>query len=121
MAEWFASGRIIDAILVLVAIEALVLLGWRALRGRGPSPALLLSNLASGAALMLAVRTALIGADWTKIAACLLLALLAHGTEMCLRLWKRDATDESARRSTVERKSAFRAGEGQGEGPNLSG
>ena len=55
MTELFASGRIVDAILVLVALEAAALLLWRRRTGRGPAPVPLLCNLASGAALMLAV------------------------------------------------------------------
>ena len=85
MAELFASGRVVDLILVLVALEALALLGWRLARRRGPSVAMLLANLASGAALMLAVRAALTGAHWIAVAAFLLAALAAHVTEMCLR------------------------------------
>ena len=56
MAGLFASGRIVDIILVLVALEAVALLVWRRRRGRGPSPIALIGNLASGASLMLAVR-----------------------------------------------------------------
>jgi hypothetical protein len=43
-------------------------------------------NLASGAALMLAVRAALTGANWPIIAACLALSCIAHGAELTLRL-----------------------------------
>lgn len=86
MAELFATGRIVDLILILVAFEALALLAWRVWRGRGPSVPALASNLASGAALMLAVRAALTGSDWTVVAACLAGSLVAHVTEMCLRL-----------------------------------
>ncbi|SFL30148.1 hypothetical protein [Methylorubrum salsuginis] len=85
MAEWFASGRIVDVIVSLVALEALLLVGVRLRFGRGPRPAALLSNLASGAALMLAVRAALTGADWPVVAAWLLAALFAHLTEMMIR------------------------------------
>ena len=85
MAALFVSGRIVDAILLLVAIEALVLLGVRARWGRGPAPMALLSNLASGAALMLALRAALTGAAWTGIAAWLIVALGAHLAELVLR------------------------------------
>ncbi|KAB7782574.1 MULTISPECIES: hypothetical protein [Methylorubrum] len=88
-APLFASGRIVDAILVLVALEVLVLLGLRARLGRGPAPGALLSNLASGAALMLAVRAALTGASWSAVAAWLSAALAAHLTEMALR-FRRD-------------------------------
>lgn len=85
MAELFASGRIVDVIVALVALEALLLVALRLRFGRGPTPAALLSNLASGAALMLAVRAALTGADWPIVAAWLLAALLAHLTEMMIR------------------------------------
>lgn len=89
MAEFFATGRIVDLILVFVAFEALVLIGWRVRRGHGPSLAMLASNLASGAALMLAVRAALTVSDWTIVAACLAASLVAHVTELYLRF--RDA------------------------------
>lgn len=108
MAELFASGRIIDVILALVALEALALLAWRVRRGRGPSVAMLLSNLASGAALMVAVRAALTDAHWTIIASCLLAALGAHLTEMCFRFrvdagsLGRGQVEEGAGTSTTE-------------------
>ncbi|GJD94629.1 hypothetical protein [Methylobacterium iners] len=86
MSELFASGRIIDLILVLVALEAVALLVWRSRSGGGPAPLPLLCNLAAGAALMLALRGALTGASWPVIAACLVGALLAHVTELGLRL-----------------------------------
>ena len=90
MAWLFASGHVVDAILVLVACEALVLVAW----GRRLALRPLLFNLASGAALMLAVRTALTGGPWWTTAACLLLSLLAHATELGLRL--RSATGTCA-------------------------
>ncbi len=79
----FAGGHIIDAILVLVAVEALGLILWR--RRAGPLLPLL-CNLASGASLMLALRAALTGGHWSAIAGCLALAGLAHGAELTLRL-----------------------------------
>ncbi|GBU17632.1 MULTISPECIES: hypothetical protein [Methylobacterium] len=83
MEALFASGRIVDAILLLVAIEALILIPWR--RGAGAALSLL-CNLASGVALMLALRAALTGSHWTTVAGCLALAGLAHAGEMALRL-----------------------------------
>jgi hypothetical protein len=86
-AALFASGRIVDAILLLVAGEALVLAWLRrrgALGGRALAP--LLANLASGAALMLALRGALTGAAWTGTAAWLLAGLVAHLADLGLRL-----------------------------------
>jgi hypothetical protein len=79
----FASGHIVDALLLLVALEALGLILWRR---RSGSPLPFLCNLTSGAALMLALRAALTGAHWTAIAGCLAVSGLAHGTEMVLRL-----------------------------------
>lgn len=90
MAEMFVSGRIVDVILVLVAAEALVLLAVRARWGRGPAPGALLTNLASGAALMLALRAALTGAAWPGIAACLIVALAAHLADLALRFRRSD-------------------------------
>ena len=72
MESLFAGGRIIDAILVLVAIEAVVLS--LILRRRETALPPVLCNLASGAALMLALRGALTGAHWTAIAGCLALS-----------------------------------------------
>ncbi|PXW55031.1 hypothetical protein [Methylobacterium sp. B4] len=85
MAELFASGQIVDAILVLVGLEALLLLALRARRGGGPAPASLLANLASGAALMLSLRAALTGAAWPVVAGWLTVSLFAHLAEMTLR------------------------------------
>lgn len=80
------SGRIVDLILALVAIEALALLAWRRWTGRGPSTAPLLANLLSGAALMVALRAALTDAHWTTIAACLSVALICHLADLVPRL-----------------------------------
>lgn len=92
MAAWFASGRIIDAILGLVALEAAVLLVLRHRTGRGPAPAKMMCNLASGASLMLAVRAALVGAAWPLVALGLIGALAAHAAELSLRLRRRTLT-----------------------------
>ncbi len=86
MAEWFSSGLIIDAILVLVVLEAAALLWWNRRTGRGPAPLPLLCNLASGAALMLAVRASLTDSGWPIVAACLFGSLLAHVGELAIRL-----------------------------------
>lgn len=84
LADGFADGHVIDAILLLVACEAVVLVIARRRHGRPLVP--LLCNLGSGAALMLAVRAALTGAPWPAVAACLAAAFVAHGTELGLRL-----------------------------------
>ena len=64
MAELFASGRLIDLILIVVVIEAAVLLlVWR-YTGRGVAPGDLLPNLCAGAFLLLALRVTLAGGGW---------------------------------------------------------
>ena len=85
MEALLASGHLVDAILLLVAGEALGLILWSR-RTQGAWPLALLCNLTSGAALMLALRGALTGAGWPVIAGCLALAGLAHLVEMVLRL-----------------------------------
>lgn len=80
MEAWFASGRIVDALLVLVLLEAIVFL--RAGRGR-----LLLPNLAAGACLLLALRAALTGAPVALLGLWLALAGLAHGVDVAGR-WR---------------------------------
>jgi hypothetical protein len=70
--------RLVDAILALVAVEALALLWWRRARGRGPPVVQSLAFLGSGAALLLALRAALGGwPAWVALGA-LLLAGVAH-------------------------------------------
>ncbi len=81
--EWlFASGRIVDLILVLVAVEAVVLF-LLARSGRiSGGAAGILANLAAGACLMLALRAALVGAWWGWTAVWLAAALAAHVEDM---------------------------------------
>jgi hypothetical protein len=86
----FDSGRIVDLILVLVVLEALLLLGLRVRRGGGIMPRALLANLLAGACLLLALRSALTGADWVWPAMFLLLALPAHLADLYGR-WNRAA------------------------------
>lgn len=90
MEDLVQSGALIDAILVLVALEALVFavlykhlpaapqLGRRHL-------AMLWPTLLSGALLMLAVRLALTDAPWTWVAGLLAAAGLSHVVDIALR------------------------------------
>ena len=87
MAELFASGRIVDAILALVVVEAALLTVLHRRRGVGVPPPDLLGYLASGAALLLAVRSALVGAPWTSTASWLAAALVAHLVDLARR-WR---------------------------------
>ncbi len=86
----FETGRVVDLILLFVAVEAAILIVWFARSGRRASIAPLIANLASGAALMLAVRAAIVSDPWPVIAACLLASFFAHATELALRLRRQD-------------------------------
>jgi hypothetical protein len=77
-AELFTNGRIVDLVLGLVVLEAVVLLVYAHRTGRGVAPVGLLTNLAAGACLLLALRGALVDAPWEWTAACLTAALFAH-------------------------------------------
>ena len=85
MSELFASGRIVDLILALVVLEAAALVVYRSRRGRGPTLFNMGPTLLAGAALLGAVRLALVQAWWGWVALSLLGALLAHA----LDLWTR--------------------------------
>ena len=62
--------RLVDALLALVALEAVALTWLRVARGRGPRVAQALTFLAAGAGLLLAVRAALAGwPAWVALAA----------------------------------------------------
>jgi hypothetical protein len=87
MAELFASGHLVDLILVLTAIEAAgLVLYWRS-RGRGIAPLDLLPNLLAGAFLLLALRLALGGAGWELCCGSLAAAGLAHIVDLGRR-WR---------------------------------
>ena len=88
MAELFASGRIVDLIVALVAVEAIVLLVYAHRTGRGIAPIGLLSNLAAGLFLLLALRTTLLDQSWFLVASLLTAALLAHVIDLSHR-WRR--------------------------------
>jgi hypothetical protein len=78
MAELFANGRLIDLVLIVVAVEAAVLLlVWRYAK-RGIAPGDLLPNLCAGAFLLLALRVTIGGGGWMVACGCLAAAGLAH-------------------------------------------
>ena len=85
MQQLVASGRIVDLILVLVAVELVVFGYIKARRGSGITWRALLPNLLAGAALLLALRAAITGAAWPWIAAWLAAAGLAHVADLRVR------------------------------------
>lgn len=88
LAAGFGNGSLLLGIVVLIALEGLCIF-WLERRGRsGLKLREVLGNLVSGAALMLAVRAALLDEPWPIVAAWLLFALLAHVTDLLVR-WRR--------------------------------
>ena len=88
MAELFASGRLVDLILILVVIEAVALLLYWGRAKRGVAPFDWLPNLCAGAFLLLALRATLGGGGWTLASGCLAAAGLAHVADL-YRRWRR--------------------------------
>jgi phosphate/sulfate permease len=78
VAELIATGRAVDGILALMLLEsiALILIG-RRLR-RPISAVQVLVSIGAGAALLLALRGALLGSAWQWISLWLVAALVAH-------------------------------------------
>lgn len=78
MADLFASGRIVDLILALVAVEAILLMVFRRqVRRRTPLWGLV-THLASGACLLIALRIALVQGWWGWVGLALGAALACH-------------------------------------------
>lgn len=88
MAELFANGRLVDFILIVVALEAAILLFYWARLRQGIAPMDLLPNLCAGAFLLLALRTTLAGGGWMIASLCLAAAGLAHLVDV-YRRWRR--------------------------------
>lgn len=78
MADFVASGRVVDLVLGVLLLEGVVLsllhVRWR----MGVSPVRLWPMLGAGAGLLLALRAGVTGAAWYWVSAGLLLALCAH-------------------------------------------
>ena len=84
--DLFATGRIVDLILVLVAVEGMALWLWHRRTGRGLPLPDLLGCLLPGACVFLALRLALVDTPWPWIALCLIAALAAHLADLARRL-----------------------------------
>ena len=87
MADLFASGRLVDFILVVVFLEAAALLVYWSRARRGISPRDLLPNLCAGVFLLLALRATLAGSGWMLASVFLAAAGLAHLTDVTRR-WR---------------------------------
>jgi hypothetical protein len=85
VADLFANGRVVDCILGLMLLEVLAMAWWRHRSGNGLRATELLASIGAGAALLLALKTALVGAPWPQAAFWLLVALAAHAADLTLR------------------------------------
>lgn len=85
MQQLFASGRIVDLILLLVAAEAIALAIYHRRTGNGLESLDLLTALIPGVCLLFALRAALTGEAWPAIALWLSAALVTHLGD----LWRR--------------------------------
>jgi hypothetical protein len=84
MAEFFSSGRVVDLVLAVMALEVLALWAWHR-SGRGIAPIDLWPNLAAGACLLLALRAALAGHSWMWVALALAASGMAHLIDLARR------------------------------------
>ena len=85
LSELVASGRIVDLIIAVVTIEAFVLGSRRMITARGIAVLDLLSGLAPGIGLLLAIRAALTSASWEVVAAWLTCAGALHVWDIVCR------------------------------------
>lgn len=90
MEALLTSGRIAELILALMAVEVAVLLFLWFRHGVGIRPLSLITNMAAGGSLVLALYVTLIGGSPYTLAAILLLSLVAHVADMAVR-WTRRA------------------------------
>lgn len=87
MEDLFASGRIVDIIIGLMAFEAIALIAYHKSTGQGIKVPQVLSNLLAGICLFLALRLAITDAHWTWIGVALGAALAAHIIDLTSR-WR---------------------------------
>lgn len=87
MSELFASGAVVDAVLIFLLVEAIAVIGYWLWRKRGIAPADFLPGMISGALMLLALRAVLVGAGWMVPTLCLMAAGGAHLVDV-LRRWR---------------------------------
>lgn len=87
MDSLFASGRIVDLILLAVVLQAAGLWAARRFASVGPGLGPLVWTLASGVGLMLAIRAGLTGAPWPVVGGFMLVGLVCHLADLRQR-WR---------------------------------
>ncbi len=89
MASLFQQGRIVDLILLFLALEimgiSLIRVSGRAFRGPAFRPVAIVVNAGAGAALLMALRAGLRSLEWPHVACWLLAALVFHVWDLTLR------------------------------------
>jgi hypothetical protein len=85
MEDLFASGRLIDVALVVLALEVVVLLASRAFSRVGIQPVDLIGQLLAGALLLLAVRCAVTRVDYRWTLVLLSASFPAHAFDLIRR------------------------------------
>jgi tellurite resistance protein TehA-like permease len=89
MDEFFASGRSIELVLLLIVVEAIVLMVLWRMRLCPLPPLATLLILAPGTCLLLAAHAALSGASWTWVSSLFLVALVIHLVDLRQRWQER--------------------------------
>ncbi len=78
MSKLFTTGLIADVMLIFMLVEAVCLLAYFFKTRRGLPPLAVFWMLLPGSCLVLAVRGALVGAEWGWIALAVSVSLLGH-------------------------------------------
>ena len=86
MDEFIKSGLITEGILVIMAVEAVLVTFYLRYAKQNSAIPGFLAALLSGACLVLALHTALVGSSFGQIAIFLGLSLLAHVGELALKI-----------------------------------
>ncbi len=81
------SGRIVDIMLAVIAVEVAVLIGYRIVKKRGLSIASIVLNVGAGGSLMVALKLLYDGASWQIIAAALVASAVFHAGDVVYR-WR---------------------------------
>ena len=93
MESLVATGGLLDLVLLLIGVEIVGLWLIRKRLKRLPTLTNLLPNILAGAALILALRLSLTGASWVWIPSLLTLSLIAHLSDLWLRLQNNQSGD----------------------------
>jgi hypothetical protein len=93
MESLVSTGGLLDLVLGVIGIEIVGLWLIRKRLKKLPSLTNLLPNILAGAALILALRLSLTGASWVWIPALLTLSLIAHLSDLWLRVQSTQSRD----------------------------